>query len=551
MATIFISYAQTDRERTRPLADFLKLAGYRVWWDVGLRPGDNFTIEIQHQIQRADHVIVVWSRVAAASFWVTAEVTYARSCGKPIMPLRFDDCTPPVPFNLLQTKDLGPIDRDGPEIVAALVAAGTDPGNGASALERMGESSFGESVLRKAQELARWEFIKGSSHPQHFRTFLARFPDGELADLATMRLESLRWEEVSRSRKTEELCAYVAEFPTGVKAPEVRRILERRERAAEHAAWVRLRGGLFKWHRKRPDRQLADYEQFLALHPSGDYAPQAREIAERHRREVELWRRAAASSDKGIVEHYLNQYPRGGFAPEAKAHLARLRRQFASSQGIEQELRELGFEARPEFPVWTLVLLGALAALLGGIGAHLGARSEFMVALPFQFDGGQTYYLLHPYPILIGIFVAVLIHEWGNRSWLTTAFAFLAILVFRSASQLMGLSEEEQAGFPKNSMLIGAMYCFGAWLAGFVVAPYMRRSVPVFFISIVIGALLYPDWPVALGMPFEGHETFTASVFFVACTMPIAYSLLRALPELGPASPVAVTPVVKQVAGSG
>lgn len=530
MATIFISYSQADRDRAKPLAEFLKAAGYSVWWDVGLRPGDNFTIEIQHQIQRADHFIVIWSRTAAASFWVTAEATYARTCGKPIMPLRLDDCAPPVPFNLLQTKDLGAIERDGPDIVAALTAAGTLPRSMTPEPTRSGEP-LAESVLRKAQELARWEFIKGSNQAQHFRTFLARFPDGELADLATMRLESLRWEEIGRTRNSGELRAFLAEFPSGVKAPEARRILERRERAAEHAAWTKLRGGFFTWHTKRTDRRLADYEHFLAQFPSGDYASQAREIADRLRRELQVWRLAQSTSDRTAVERYLTDYPRGGFVSEAKAHLARLNRQLAAPRGLDSDVEQTPFGARPEFPIWTFVSLALVAALLGAIGAHLGIRGQAFVTLPFRSLDGQTLYFLHPYPIMIGLFVAFLIHEWGNRSWLTTAFAFVAILVFRSASQLLGLAVDEHTGFPVNSMLIGALYCFGAWVAGFIVAPYMRSSVPLFFASILLGALCYPDWPVALGLPFDGHQTVTAAIFFVACTMPIAYSLLRAAPH--------------------
>lgn len=529
MATIFISYSQVDRERTRPLADFLKASGYKVWWDVGLRPGDNFTIEIQQQIQKADHVIVIWTRASAASFWVTAEVTYARTCGKAIMPLRLDDCSPPVPFNLLQTKDLGPIERDGPDIVAALVAAGTIPLSHAAVLQA-GDAPIAEKILRKAQELARWEFIKGSSKAEPFRTFLQRFPDGELADLATMRLESLRWEEISRTRTTEELRGFLAEFPHGVKGPEARRILERRERIAEYRDWSRLRGGIFNWRRKQPDRMLADYEQFLALHPYGDHAPQARAVVERLREEIGLWRQASSASDRSAVERYLTEFPSGSFISEAKAHRSRLNRQLAPATDGSALSAARG-DGQPHLPIWTFLSLAILAALLGTIGAHLGSSREVLVALPFRFIDGEIYYFLHPYPVFIGLFVAVLIHEWGNRSWRTTIFAFVAILVFRSASQVMGLEEDMKPGLPVNSMLIGSLYCFGAWVAGFIVAPYMRRSVPLFVASIVLGALCYPDWFVALAKPVPGHEMMTAALFFVACTMPIAYSLLRATPR--------------------
>lgn len=524
MSTIFISYAQADRLRAKPLAEFLKASGYTVWWDVGLRPGDNFTTEIQHQIQLAEHFIVIWSRTSAASFWVTAETTYARTCNKPILPLRIDDCAPPVPFNLLQTKDLESIERDGPEIVEALVRAGTLPSRFPAEAAASGAMPIAEDIVRKAQELARWEFIKGSSAVEDFRNFLARFPDGDLADLATMRLESLRWEEVTRERTVERLSTFLAEFPNGVKAPEARRCLERKRRALEQADWIRLRGGLFTWGTKRPDRLLADYERFLKLHPDGIHAAQAQSAVERLRRELDAWQAAQNADDRQAVERYLDEFPSGAYVSEARAHLARLNRQISGSSHGETPSAPGG----PTFPLWTFISLAIAALLLGMLGAHLAVRGQFLVTLPFRSVTGETYHFVHPYPIFIGLFIAFLIHEWGNRSWLTTAFAFSAILLFRFVSQLLGLAEDEATGLPVSSMVIGALYCFGAWVAGFIVAPYMRRSVPVFFLSIVLGALCYPNWPVVLGLKFHGHEVVTAGIFFVACTMPIAYSLLRA-----------------------
>lgn len=525
MSTIFISYAQTDRSRARPLAKFLEASGYKVWWDVGLRPGENFTTEIQRQIQKADHIVVIWSEVSVASFWVTAEVTYARTCRKPILPIRIDSCQPPVPFNLLQTLDLNSIEIDGPEIVQTLVRAGTvplQPVNDATAVEL----PLVESIARKAQELARWEFIKGSEQAEDFRGFLARFPDGDLADLAMLRLESLRWEEVSKNRTIEELSAFLSEFPNGVKAPEAQRLLQRRQKALEQADWARLKGGLFSWGRKRADRLLLEYEEFLRSHPTGSHADQARATMERLRHEVELWNAAESASDPVMVARYLDEYPSGSFTPQAKAHLARLQRHALAPAAVGQSAARRS--AGKSFPFWTFLALSAGALLVGGIGALLGVRGQFLLPLPVRSLSGETVYLLHPYPILIGVFVAFLIHEWGNRSWLTTAFAFCSVLAFRSVAQLMGLPEDDILALPIKSMVTGALYCFGAWMAGFIVAPYMRQSQPVFFASIVLGALCYPNWFRVLGVRVESGDLITAGIFFVACTMPIAYSLLRA-----------------------
>ena len=524
-----MSYAQADREQARPLADFLRASGYTVWWDVGLRPGDNFTTEIQHQIQKADHFIVVWSRRSVASFWVTAETTYARTCGKPILPLRIDECLPPVPFNLLQTTTLRTIKQDGPDIIATLVNAGTLPA--ATKTQSLSNRAvIAEEVVRKAQELARWEFIKGSDQAADFRTFLARFPDGELADLAIMRLESLRWATITNARTIESLTAFLVDFPNGVKAPEARRCLERKQRAIEAETWSRLRGGWLAPSRKRPDKMLSEYVAFLAAHPTGVHAEQAQAIVDRLRAEVETWHAASVSWSKDAVLRYLREFPRGGFVSEAKASLARLewRHKSSRTEPAEDTSTSNANANESSFPIVTFASLAIAAFLLGCLGAHLGVRGQFLVTLPFRSVSGDIYYFLHPYPIFIGIFIAVLIHEWGNRSWLTTLFAFTAILAFRSVSQLLGVVEDDTGSFPIQSMIIGALYCFGAWVAGLIVAPYMRKSPIVFVVSILLGAVTYPDWALVFGMPFVGHEILNAGVFFVACTSPIAYSLLRA-----------------------
>lgn len=45
--------------------------------------------------------------------------------------------------------------------------------------------------IAKAEELANWEFIKGSDSIQDFRDHLARFPQGVTLRMARSRLEAL------------------------------------------------------------------------------------------------------------------------------------------------------------------------------------------------------------------------------------------------------------------------------------------------------------------------------------------------------------------------
>jgi hypothetical protein len=43
---VFISYAREDQAAARELAYFLEAQGHRVWWDMSLRGGEDYQLEI-------------------------------------------------------------------------------------------------------------------------------------------------------------------------------------------------------------------------------------------------------------------------------------------------------------------------------------------------------------------------------------------------------------------------------------------------------------------------------------------------------------------------
>ena len=82
MADIFISYAREDADRAEVIAEVLTARGYTVFWDSDLRAGQSFRQQLDHEIQRAECVIVLWSRAALESDWVEAEALFAFDNGK-------------------------------------------------------------------------------------------------------------------------------------------------------------------------------------------------------------------------------------------------------------------------------------------------------------------------------------------------------------------------------------------------------------------------------------------------------------------------------------
>lgn len=62
MADVFLSYASTDVEPTKCVAQILETAGYSVWWDRHLRSGERFQQSIQREpsaasLEQARHIV--------------------------------------------------------------------------------------------------------------------------------------------------------------------------------------------------------------------------------------------------------------------------------------------------------------------------------------------------------------------------------------------------------------------------------------------------------------------------------------------------------------
>ena len=102
---IFISYANADEPQARILAQALEAVGHSVWWDHTLAAGSVFSEEIRREIEKAERVLVLWTRQSVRSNWVIDEANLAKSQGK-LTPLRLDDCELPFGFGSLHTIDV-------------------------------------------------------------------------------------------------------------------------------------------------------------------------------------------------------------------------------------------------------------------------------------------------------------------------------------------------------------------------------------------------------------------------------------------------------------
>jgi len=99
--TLFLSYAHADEVRARKLAAALDQAGYKVWWDALIEGGTAYAKTINHALETADVVIVMWSAASVESDWVRDEAALGRDRHR-LVPLSLDRVRPPLGFRQYQ-----------------------------------------------------------------------------------------------------------------------------------------------------------------------------------------------------------------------------------------------------------------------------------------------------------------------------------------------------------------------------------------------------------------------------------------------------------------
>ncbi len=103
--TIFFSYARDDQARARPIIKLIEQAGYSIWWDGLLEGGEKFSRTTEDALDRAQAVVVLWSKTSVQSHWVHDEATRGRDRGV-LVPLSLDGSPPPLGFGQFQVIDL-------------------------------------------------------------------------------------------------------------------------------------------------------------------------------------------------------------------------------------------------------------------------------------------------------------------------------------------------------------------------------------------------------------------------------------------------------------
>ena len=105
MADIFVSYSRQDKARVAPLVAACEAAGWTVWWDPEIAPGEEFDSLISRELANARALVVVWTPASVDSRWVRGEARDAADRGV-LFPVRFENAKPPIDFRAVHTTDL-------------------------------------------------------------------------------------------------------------------------------------------------------------------------------------------------------------------------------------------------------------------------------------------------------------------------------------------------------------------------------------------------------------------------------------------------------------
>lgn len=105
MARIFLSYSREDRETAQRIAALLEAAGFEVCLEVLIVVGLPWHEAREEALERADCVLVLWSRHSVESEWVREEAEEAKVRGKQL-PVTIESVQPPLGFRSIQALDL-------------------------------------------------------------------------------------------------------------------------------------------------------------------------------------------------------------------------------------------------------------------------------------------------------------------------------------------------------------------------------------------------------------------------------------------------------------
>ncbi|KAF0172974.1 MAG: toll/interleukin-1 receptor domain-containing protein [Hyphomonadaceae bacterium] len=132
MADIFLSYQRRDQTRARLIVKALQAHGYSVFFDPDIRVGEYWSDRLEHEIEIARIVLVLWSASACKSHFVRSEARRGLKQSK-LIQAHLEPCNPPLGLDEVESAQLGDWDPRNSQsqewlgLLSALVRLGVSP----------------------------------------------------------------------------------------------------------------------------------------------------------------------------------------------------------------------------------------------------------------------------------------------------------------------------------------------------------------------------------------------------------------------------------------
>lgn len=97
---IFISYRHTDIDVVKRIVADMQGRGYRIWWDEGIKPSEDFTEVIANRLKDCDVLFSFLSEGYLTSDFCLDELNYGIKNHKKIVPIKMDDVELPSGIDL-------------------------------------------------------------------------------------------------------------------------------------------------------------------------------------------------------------------------------------------------------------------------------------------------------------------------------------------------------------------------------------------------------------------------------------------------------------------
>ena len=97
---IFISYRHTDIDVVKRIVADMQSRGYRIWWDEGIKPSEDFTEVIANRLKDSDVLFSFLSEGYLTSDFCLDELNYGIKNHKKIVPIKMDDVELPSGIDL-------------------------------------------------------------------------------------------------------------------------------------------------------------------------------------------------------------------------------------------------------------------------------------------------------------------------------------------------------------------------------------------------------------------------------------------------------------------